>query len=91
LCPESAALAVGQLSFLKFGHPAMPASIEREQLRYAVDFLAKLLHRFFHAGIGPRTAVWTGDARDTRPKAADSRMAASRSYLGYSEHRISPV
>src|SRR5882672_8802054 len=32
---ESAALTLGQLGFLQFGHAAVPAGVEREQLRNA--------------------------------------------------------
>jgi hypothetical protein len=40
---ESAALTLGQLGFLQFGHAAVPAGVEREQLRNAVDLLTQLL------------------------------------------------
>src|SRR5438132_9393582 len=42
---ERTALAVRQFSFFQFGHASMPAGVEREQLRYAINFLAQLLQR----------------------------------------------
>jgi Staphylococcal nuclease homologue len=72
---KSAALAVRELSFFEFGHPAVPASIE-SKCRRESSVLSHASHQFSHAALGIEL-VWLWLARF----AFDSRLMQDQRVL----------